>query len=53
MITAGVVWVLESDAESAGLSDGTGLGSRDNESGVTNPLTPLWLGDAGADLKIQ
>lgn len=49
-MTAGVAWETASVAESAALSDGTGLGSRDNESGVTNPLTPLWFGDAGADL---
>lgn len=29
---------------------GTGLGSRERDSGVTSPLMPIWLGEAGADL---
>lgn len=32
------------------VSSGKGLGSRDNESGVTKPLPkPPWLGEAGAE----
>ena len=34
-------------------SGGTGLPSLDRLSGVMVPLIPIWLGDAGADLKQQ
>lgn len=41
----------ELGAPSGPMPSGTGLGSRDSESGVTRPLCAPWLGDAGADLE--
>jgi len=38
------------DSLLAFVTSGSGLPSLDKLSGVYEPLTPIWLGDAGADL---
>lgn len=40
-------------SDSWGSISGTGLGSRDKDSGVTSPLMPPCVGDAGADLLLK